>query len=66
LTSYNERIASIILENAPKFAKYTLHTIQKKILLVIASKVRDKICEDIEDSKFCIIVDEIRDESKRE
>ena len=33
---------------------------------VIASKVQDKIHEDIGDSKFCIIVDEARDESKRE
>ncbi|KAL0011258.1 hypothetical protein SO802_006366 [Lithocarpus litseifolius] len=32
----------------------------------IASKVRSKIREDIGDSKFCIIVDESRDESKRE
>ncbi|XP_059456615.1 uncharacterized protein LOC132186648 [Corylus avellana] len=49
-----------------EFAKYTSHTIQKEILHVIASKVRNKIREDIGDSKFCIIVDEARDESKRE
>jgi hypothetical protein len=35
-------------------------------LHVIASEVRDKIREEIEDSKFCIIVDEVQDESKRE
>jgi hypothetical protein len=35
-------------------------------LHVIASKVRDKIREDIGDSKFCIIIDKARDESKRE
>ncbi|PRQ51924.1 putative HAT dimerization domain, ribonuclease H-like domain-containing protein [Rosa chinensis] len=40
--------------------------IQKEILQVIASKVRKKIREDVGDSKFCIIVDEARDESKRE
>jgi hypothetical protein len=37
-----------------------------KMLLNLQSKVRDKIHEDIGDSKFCIIVDESRDESKRE
>ncbi|XP_059448307.1 uncharacterized protein LOC132179584 [Corylus avellana] len=66
LASYNEKVASIVLENAPQSAKYTSHTIQKEILHVIASKVRNKIHEDIGDSKFCIIVDEARDESKRE
>jgi hypothetical protein len=35
-------------------------------LHVIASKVQGKIREDIGDSKFCIIVDEAQDESKRE
>jgi hypothetical protein len=54
------------LKNAPKSAKYTSHRIQKEILQVMASKVRDKIREDIGDSKFCIIVDKTRDESKRE
>jgi DNA gyrase/topoisomerase IV subunit A len=51
---------------APKSAKYTSHTIQSEILQVMTSKVRDKIREDIRDTKFCIIVDEARDESKRE
>jgi hypothetical protein len=66
LASYNDKVANVVLENAPKSAKYTSHTIQKEILQVIASKVRNKIREDIGDSKFCIIVDEARDESKRE
>jgi len=66
LASYNEKVATVVLENAPKSAKYTSHRIQKEILQVMASKVRDKIREDIGDSKFCIIVDEARDESKRE
>jgi hypothetical protein len=35
-------------------------------LHVIASKVQDKNRKDIGDSKFCIIVDETQDESKRE
>ena len=66
MASYNDKVESVVLENAPKSAKYTLHTIQKEILQVIASKVQNKIHEDIENSKFCIIVDEARDESKRE
>lgn len=47
LTSYNEKVATVILENAPKSAKHTSHRIQKEILQVMASKVRDKIREDI-------------------
>ena len=47
LASYNDKVASVVLENAPKFVKYTSHTIQKEILQVIVSKVRDKIREDI-------------------
>jgi hypothetical protein len=27
LASYDERVASVVLENAPKFAKYTSYTI---------------------------------------
>jgi hypothetical protein len=53
-------------QRSPKSAKYTSHTIQKEILQIMAKKVRDKIREDNEDSKFCIIVDEAQDESKRE
>ena len=62
LASYNDKVAQIVLENAPKSGKYNSPTIQKEILHVVASKVQSKICEDIGDSKFCIIVDE----SKRE
>jgi hypothetical protein len=46
LASYNDKVANVVLENAPKSTKYTSHTIQKEILQVIASKVRDKIRED--------------------
>ena len=66
LASYSDKVEQVVLENAPKSAKYTSPTIQKEILHVIASKVRSKIREDIGDSKFCIIVDVSRDESKRE
>ena len=33
---------------------------------ILASKVRNSIRKEIGDSKFCIIVDEAQDESKRE
>ena len=33
---------------------------------ILASNVRNTIREEIEDAKFCILVDEARDESKRE
>ena len=54
------------MENAPRNAKYTLPTIQKEILHIFASNVRNAIREVIEDAKFCILVDEAWDESKRE
>ncbi|XP_061365621.1 uncharacterized protein LOC133308902 [Gastrolobium bilobum] len=66
LASYNENVADVVLMNAPLTAKYTSPQIQKEILYVLANKVRKQICKDIGDSKFCIIVDEARDESKRE
>ncbi|XP_057803144.1 uncharacterized protein LOC131018438 [Salvia miltiorrhiza] len=64
--SYNEEVASVVLENAPKNASYTSHSIQKEILSVYASKIQKFIRAEIGDEKFCIIVDESRDESKRE
>jgi hypothetical protein len=59
---YNEKVAKVVLENAPQNAKYTSHHIQKDILHVLAKRVRNAI----RDSKFCIIIDEARDESKKE
>ena len=35
-------------------------------MYILASNVRNAICEEIGDAKFCILVDEARDESKRE
>ncbi|XP_061360340.1 uncharacterized protein LOC133304340 [Gastrolobium bilobum] len=66
LASYNEKVADVVLKNAPLTAKYTSPQIQKEILYVLENKVRKQIRKDIGDSKFCIIVDEARDESKRE
>lgn len=66
MTSYNDKVVKLVLENTHKTTKYTSHTIQNEILHVLESKVRNKIRENIEDSKICIIVDEAHDESKRE
>ena len=65
-STFNDKVASVILENAPQNAKYTSPTIQKEILHILASNVRNAIHEEIEDAKFCILVDEAWDESKRE
>jgi hypothetical protein len=66
ISIYNEDVAKVVLENAPQNAKYTSHYVQKDILHVLTKRVRDAICEEIGDLKFCIIVDEAQDESKRE
>jgi hypothetical protein len=62
ISIYNEDVAKVVLENAPQNAKYTSHHVQKEILHVLAKRVWDAI----RDLKFCIIVDEAQDESKRE
>ncbi|XP_052117551.1 uncharacterized protein LOC127747554 [Arachis duranensis] len=66
LESYNEIVKKNVLENTPKNAKYTSNDVQKEILHILATKVRNSIIEEIGDAKFCIIVDEVRDESKKE
>ncbi|XP_057431672.1 uncharacterized protein LOC130724460 [Lotus japonicus] len=66
LASYNDEVAKVVLENAPYSSKYTSPKIQKEILHILASKVKNHIREEIGDSKFCIIVDEACDESKKE
>lgn len=66
MTSYKDEIVKVVLENAPYNSKYTSHQIQKELLHILSSRVRKHICEEIGDSKFCIVVDEARDESKRE
>nr|XP_023889657.1 zinc finger MYM-type protein 1-like [Quercus suber] len=59
------KIAKII-EKAPKNATYTSPRIQKEILHVFSTKVKKAIREEIGDAKFCIMVDEARDESMKE
>ena len=65
-STFNNKVASVVLENAPRNAKYTSPTIQKEILHILASNVRNDIREEVGDAKFCILIDEARDESKRE
>ena len=65
LSSYNEEVAKVV-HKAPKNATYTSPMIQKEILHVFSTKVKKSIREEIGEAKFCIIVDEARDESKRE
>eukprot|EP00258_Populus_trichocarpa_P037857 XP_024453876.1 zinc finger MYM-type protein 1 [Populus trichocarpa] len=62
----NVDIDDVVLEKAPKNAKYTSPTIQKEILYILANKVRKKICEEVRDAKFCILVDEAKDASNKE
>ncbi|XP_071902843.1 uncharacterized protein [Coffea arabica] len=66
LASYNDKVANVVQENAPSNASYTSHEIQKEILYIFSNKVRKEICQEIGNSKFCTIVDEAHDESKRE
>ena len=54
----NVDISNVVLENAPKNAMYTSPKVQKDILHILASKVRNKIYDEVKDSKFCILVDE--------
>ena len=62
IASYNDEVAKFVLENAPYNSKYTSHKIQKKLLNIFSNKVKNHIPEEIGDSKFCIVVDEARDE----
>ncbi|XP_029147057.1 uncharacterized protein [Arachis hypogaea] len=66
LGSYNSSVQKLVLENTLRFAKYTSSDVQKEILHVLATMVRNSIRKDIGDAKFCIIIDEARDESKKE
>ena len=49
-----------------KILQETSPEIQKEILNILATKVRNKIREEIGDAKFCILVDEALDEYNRE
>eukprot|EP00268_Persea_americana_P003041 TRINITY_DN1090_c1_g1_i6.p1 TRINITY_DN1090_c1_g1~~TRINITY_DN1090_c1_g1_i6.p1 ORF type:complete len:144 (-),score=20.65 TRINITY_DN1090_c1_g1_i6:1001-1432(-) len=64
LIFYNEKV--VVLDKALKNASYTSPKIQNEILHVFSTKVKIIIREEIGDAKFCILVDESRDESKKE
>jgi hypothetical protein len=66
LASFNEQVGALILDNAPQNAKYTSHQIQFFFLHVFARNVQSSIRHDIGDARFCLIIDEARDESRRE
>ncbi|XP_071916164.1 uncharacterized protein [Coffea arabica] len=66
VSSYNEKVAAVVLDNAPRNASYTSPTIQKEILSIWSIKIQKHIREEISDSKFSILVDEAQDRSKRE
>ncbi|XP_074339774.1 uncharacterized protein LOC141677662 [Apium graveolens] len=63
--SYNDKVANV-LANAPKNATYTSPRVQKEILHVFSTKVMKVIRDEIGDAKFCLLIDEARDESKSE
>ena len=62
----NEENAKIVLKNAPGNCKYTSPMIQKELLHILANKLWNKIREEVENSKFCILVDKALDESSKE
>ncbi|XP_050125732.1 uncharacterized protein LOC126602993 [Malus sylvestris] len=58
---FNDKVAAVVLENAPKNAKYSSPMIQKEVLNILANIVRRKIREEVGDGVFCILVDEAHD-----
>jgi uncharacterized protein (UPF0147 family) len=65
LGSYNKELQEV-MQNAPGNAKYTSPTIQKEVASIFARKVQISIKQEIGNGKFAIMVDESRDESKKE
>ncbi|KAJ9536140.1 hypothetical protein OSB04_un000683 [Centaurea solstitialis] len=55
-----------LLCSAPKHASYTSPLIEKEILNLISSKMRRMICEEIGGRRFCLLVDEARDQFHKE
>jgi hypothetical protein len=51
LTTFNDKVDGVMLTNAPRNAKYTSPQIQKEILHIFATKVRDVIHKEIWDVK---------------
>ncbi|XP_074327092.1 uncharacterized protein LOC141665033 [Apium graveolens] len=59
-------ISNVVLEKAPKNAMYTSPKVQKDILHILATKVINKIRDELGDSKYCILVDKTIDASHKE
>ena len=57
----NINVDNVVLNNAPGNAKYIASSIQKEILHIFANKVRKLLHEEIENSKYCILVDKVVD-----
>jgi hypothetical protein len=66
LATFNDKVDGVVLTNAPWNGKYTSPQIQKEILHIFATKVQYVIRKKVGDAKFCVLVDEALDESKRE
>ncbi|KAK9714523.1 hypothetical protein RND81_06G100900 [Saponaria officinalis] len=66
IASFSKDVEKVVLENAPGNASYTSHQIQQEILSIYSGRIRDVIRNEIGDQKYCIIVDETKDVSKRE
>ena len=62
----NVDISNVVLENAPKNATYTSPIVPKEILHILASTVRNKIRDEVRNSKFCILVDEAKYAANKE
>ncbi|XP_071741139.1 uncharacterized protein [Rutidosis leptorrhynchoides] len=66
LSSYNKEVENVVLDNAQQNSQYTSPDVQKEILHIFARNVQRSIRDEIGNAKFCLIVDECRDESKKE
>lgn len=66
MSRLNVDILNVIFEKTPKNVMYTSSKIQKKVLHLLATKVCNKICDEVGNSKFCILVDEAKDASNKE
>jgi hypothetical protein len=66
LTISNSENPAEVIAKASKNTTYTSPMVQKQILHVFSTKVKEIICNEIGDTKFCLIVDEVHDESMKE
>ena len=60
------QVGVLVFGNAPQNIKYTSHEIRKENLNVFTRNVQSLIRREIGDEKICLIVDEARDEIRRE